>query len=210
MKRIAFLVALFITAGTISFAQSDSKAGTSSSTPFQKGSNLLSLSMGVGHNSYFHKTRKYQEYNNGRLPIFALTYENGISERAGIGFISLGGELGYTHGKQYDNRFWASEADIYHFGIRSNYHFDWHMLTKEPIFEKLDIYAGLGFFFRFENRYATEDTNDNFDPEIQYTSTEYVFDAVLGARYFIAPHGAIMLQFGSGVSAFSLGGSLMF
>lgn len=193
-----FLLTMSIIAGfaTISLS-AEEVAVANSNSPFIKETSLLSLKIGVGTDYYFNYSRKFHHYNNGHSPVFALAYEKGISDLLGIGYIGLGVEGGYAHGKQFSNRFWASEADIYHLGVITNYHFDFHTITQEPVFEKIDLYAGLGFFFRYENRYATEDTNKDFEGEIQYTHSGYIFNACIGGRYFFNDRVSAMLQIGS-------------
>ncbi len=204
IQRLSIVVGLFFSLTLAGLAQ-EKTAGSDSNSPFKQGTSLLSLKMGVGTNYYFNEGRKYHKYDEGRTPVFALAYENAVSDLMGIGYIGLGVEGGYSHARQYDNKYWASEADIYHFGMIGNYHFDFHMITKEPFFEKVDLYAGLGLFFRFENRYATEDTNKDFEGVIQYKDNGYIFNVCLGGRYFFTDKISAMFQLGSGLTHADMG-----
>lgn len=226
-KLTTFVTAFLL--GFSVFAQSSAssaKAGTSSSTPFQQGTSYLSFKIGSPTETYIKKYTAHDDYHgnsyDNSFPLLALVYENGVTDLAGIGYVSLGGEFGYTLGKHSrTDRYWSnltnqheyithsSVADIFHFGVRTNYHFDFHMMTKEPFFEKFDIYAGLGFLFRYERRVYTGEAKSDFD-HFQYNDTDYVFDACLGARYFVKDNLGIMMQFGSSLSRFDLGATYKF
>ncbi len=203
-RRISIISAILLGLGLVAHA-AESRVGTDSNSPFKKGTGLLSVKIGSGTEYYFDYGRKSHQYDAGRSPVLALAYEGGVSDLLGIGYIGLGVEGGYAHAKHYHNHFWASEADIYHVGMVGNYHFDFHMLTKEPVFEKIDLYAGLGFFFRYENRYATEGTNKDFEGVIQYNRSDYIFNGCIGGRYFFNDRISAMLQLGSSLTHADMG-----
>lgn len=204
VRKLSIIAAMLLGLGLAGHA-ADTRVGTSSNTPFVKGTSILSIKMGAGSDYYFNFKRKNDHYNNGRSPVVALAYEYGISELAGIGYISLGAEGGLAHAKHYKSKDWASEANIYHIGMTCNYHFDFNMITKEPVFEKLDLYAGLGMFLRVEDRTATESTAHHFDGVIQYTRQDALVNGCIGARYFFTDKVAAMLQLGTSLAGIEAG-----
>jgi|GEM_PF-3216461 len=182
-----------------------------SGTPFEQNTNTLTLKTGFFAKGYFDKvTGGWHDYDF-RSPVVALKYENGISPLLGIGYLSLGGEFGYAYArdKYGDTDRLESVADIYHFGIRSNYHFDLYTVTREPIFEKLDVYAGIGMFARIENRCATEESTSNLD-DIQYVKTRGIVDVCVGSQYYVNDNIAVVTEFGLGIAHINLGATYRF
>lgn len=199
VRKLSIIAAMFLGLNLAGQA-ADKRVGTSSNTPFTRGTNLLSLKMGLGSDYYFNYGNRHQKYNDGRSPIMGVAYEHGITDLLGIGYLGLGGEAGFAHAKQYVNKYWASQGNIFHFGMTCNYHFDFHMITKEPVFEKIDLYAGLGLFIRHEIRRITEDTNANYDGEIDYSRTDPIVNGCIGGRYFFTDNISAMVQLGTSLA----------
>ncbi len=128
MKKVCPIIAVALAICFTSLAQS----------PFQKGTNIINLGFGVG-DFYWGST-----YSNGSLPVsLNASYEHGITEKLGIGYIGLGGQISYATQKYVYNgqEEWSGSGML--LAARASYHFEIPGTTGQ----KLDPYAGilLGF-----------------------------------------------------------------
>jgi hypothetical protein len=118
-KIIAITSILFL--GYTSFGQSTAL--------FENGTNVINAGVGLG-GLYWAGT------GTSGVPIsFYASYDRGVTQKLGIGYIGAGGEFGYTSAK-YAGGFTATGVLI---RARASYHFS----LGGDIGEKLDPYAGV-------------------------------------------------------------------
>src|SRR5580704_9390910 len=126
MKKVCPIVAAALAICLTSVAQ-DNNA-------FQKGTNIINLGFGVG-DFYWGSA-----YSNGSLPVsLNASYEHGITEKLGIGYVGLGGQVSYATQKYNYNgqEEWSGSGML--LAARASYHFEIPGATGK----KLDPYAGL-------------------------------------------------------------------
>jgi hypothetical protein len=210
MKTSKFITALSVTGllffSSIAYAQSPNTATDQSPAEgFGKGSNVLSLGLGVGGDySYV-----YDGYSS--TPNFVLTYDNGTFGNVGPGIISLGGLFSYKgvsytgfDGNGYP---FTNNWNYYIIGFRAAYHWDF---TSNPHF---DPYAGLMLAY-----YDISGSNSFNDPYYRGIANPYnvtyssytALSLYVGARYFVSNTIGIWLELGFGYSNAALGVSFKF
>ena len=116
-KIIAIASILFL--GFNSFGQSSSL--------FEKGTNVINAGIGLGG--------LYWAGASGVPLSFYASYDRGVTEKLGIGYIGVGGELGYSSAR-YAGDFTATGVLL---RARASYHFS----LGGDIGEKLDPFAGV-------------------------------------------------------------------
>ncbi len=122
MKKVFTVTLLAMAMGFASFAQDK--------TSFEKGTNVINAGIGVG-DVYWGAG-----YGTSGLPVsLNASFEHGITDKLGIGYIGVGAQFGYASQKYYD--YWRTTGIL--IAARGSYHF----AIPSAIGEKLDPYAGL-------------------------------------------------------------------
>ncbi len=173
MKKVLATVLVMIIAYS-SFAQK--------STVFENGTNVINIGVGVG-NIY------WGGYSNSGLPIsFNASYERGVSEKLGIGYIGLGGNFGYTSARYKYGDYTITNSGVM-FAAKATYHF----ALENEIGSKLDPYAGvlLGYVV---TSHSTNDPSGNYHGESKDGGIYPGFFA--GAHYYFAPNFGVYAEVG--------------
>ncbi len=171
--------------------------------PFVTDDNVLSV--GIGPAPVYYGLAGY----TSKLPALVVHFEKGFFDKLGIGYLGIGGYLGFTSAK-YESTYFGGGVYSYSesntiIAARGAYHFDFLDLSGEDIFEKLDVYAGILTGFRIHR----EDwNNDIFEDEDNFVGG--VFDTFAGARYYFTPEIAVYTELGYGISYLTLGASFKF
>lgn len=173
----AILLSLVIALPGFSFSQT----ATGTFNTFEKGSVTFSVGIGVG-----------KEYNSNYYNTAFGTkavLEVGIWQ-AGVGVISLGGQLGgtFSRGGALDKY----KAHTLVFAGRSAWHNGWNV-------RGLDTYAGLSAGAGF-NQYSY-----NKNGTIKQSEVIPVFGAFIGASYFLTPSFGINVEAGSDITQIQAG-----
>lgn len=181
MKTKVLLIAV-ITVLSVSLANAQK-------IPFQKGSNVFSggIYFDFGHGylgeSVYYSNR-YEWYHFSSSPKIVLSFDHGITNKIGIGFISVGGQFGnyWLRIQNPDPYVYYSPAFVMHGNVRALYHFDFWSITKQPFFSRFDVYAGpyAGVAIRV---LTITDTNPNPDTSQSYNTAGGLFGIIAGARY---------------------------
>jgi hypothetical protein len=198
-KLLTIACSIFmLSASPVLMAQSGDEA-------FGKGSNILSLGVGLGGN--------YTYYGGGytSTPDFVLSYENGTFGDVGPGTISLGALLAFKgvsydytdyHSGYYYNQSWT----YYIIGIRSAYH-----LTI-PSAPRFDPYVGIMLgYYDISYKVSSSDPyfNSPGDPYYATYSNSYAsymaFSLYIGARYYVSNRVGLWLELGYGYTDAALG-----
>lgn len=183
MKKIIFILFLFIGAEATSYAQQ-----------FEKGTNMLSAGIGLGSSlgggSYGSQT-----------PALSLNYERGVWDIGGPGVISLGGYAGIKtfnySGPDYTEK-WGYTI----IGVRSAYHYNG---LKS---DKFDVYGGVMISYDILN-YSYKSTDGYNRTGGNYGSTA-AFTLYVGGRYFFSNNIAAFAELGFGASYLTLGVAFKF
>jgi len=165
--------------------------------PFEKGDKTINLGIGIGSALYSGK------YYKMRIPPISLSYEQGITNKLGIGYIGVGGYFGISGSK------WETEYLTYEYGwkytyivlgARGAYHFD--------LVDNLDIYAGLilGVNIVSSKEIGDFPTGVNVDEQ----STGVAHSEFAGIRWFFKPNFALMAELGYGISYLTVGAAFKF
>jgi len=149
---------------------------------FEKGTNLINAGIGLGDNYWG------AGYGNSGLP-FSLnaSFEHGITEKLGIGYIGIGASLGYASQKYsaYGDLAWKSTGIL--IAARGSYHF----AIPSEIGKKLDPYAGL------QLGYVIASYSDNYGNEgLIGKSGGVVVGFYAGAHYYFNPHVGVYAELG--------------
>ena len=171
---------------------------------FQKGTNMVNLGVGLG-NVYWGAG-----YGTNGLPFsLSASYEHGITDKLGIGYIGVGAELGYASSKYSidGTEAWKSTGIL--IAGRASYHF----AIPNDIGKKLDPYAGvlIGYVI----------TNYSYDYGYGGGTLGYgsptgkaggiAVGAFAGAHYLFSPHFGVFGELGyTSFSILSLGIALKF
>ena len=146
-----------------------------------KGRNFLNAGIGLG---------SYGLSGSGGIPIVA-SFEHGFARN-----ISAGVNLGFIQRKFEDS--WKYTYFI--FGARGSYHFNEVMNISNP---KVDLYAGLGIFYRrysFKYLHDTE-VNEYFNSK----GGDLDFNIHAGGRYMFNDKVGGFAELGYGISPLQLG-----
>ena len=183
MKKIAFILALAFLGQICVHAQ-----------PFKKGDKVLNLGIGIGTGIYSGGAYSM------RIPPVAASFEVGVSDKLGIGYIGAGGVLGIA-GSKYEVTILDTYGWKYTYiivGGRAAYHFD--------LVDDLDIYAGLMAGVSITTSKEIGDPPIGENPE----STGYAHYEFAGIRYYVSSGFALMAELGYGVSYLRLGVAFKF
>jgi hypothetical protein len=189
MKKI-FATAVIIFTTYCSFAQN--------SGVFEKGTNVINAGLGLG-NVYWGSTG----YGNSGLPIsLQASFDHGITDKLGIGYIGVGGILGYTSTKFTGNNqgySYAYTGTGILIGARATYHF----ALAGAIGEKLDPYAGvlLGYVIVSSSYSSVYGSNGQYSK-----GSAVAAGAFVGAHYYFVPNFGVHAEIGYNIiSIFNTG-----
>ena len=182
-----------------------SSAAFAQDQAFEKGTNILSLGVGLGGS--------YTYYGDGysSTPNFVVAYENGTFGNVGPGTISLGALFSYKgisydysdyHSGFYYNQSWT----YYIIGIRSAYHLT---IASAPRF---DPYVGVMIgYYDIGYKVSSNDPDFNIpgNPYYGYYADNYAsylaFSMFIGARYYVSNRIGLWLELGYGYSDAAFG-----
>jgi hypothetical protein len=201
---------------TILFAAAIGTANAQTEAPFDKGTNVISASIGLG--GHF----GIGTYGS-QTPGISVQYERGIWAIGGPGIISLGGYVGIksykyeysNNGIYYDNIgfpvpyvYTVSEKWNYTIvGVRSAYHYNG--INSD----KFDVYGGLMISDNILSyKYSNNDPyyNNIFENVGKSYGSFIQFSAYVGGRYFFTDNLAGFAELGYGVAYLNLGVALKF
>lgn len=137
------------------------------------------------------------------LPPVIGIFDYGFSDKLGIGYISGGGLLSYARfNNDFFNRNFQSETKlgVLHLMVRSAYHFDFVDITGNKVFDKFDIYAGLGLGWEIVTTKITSINGNSSD-----TDPKFKADIFIGGKYTLNDKVSLYTEIGAEV-AFISGG----
>jgi hypothetical protein len=173
MKKVLASVALIFLAYSC-FAQK--------TAVFENATNVINLGIGLG-DPY------WGNYANSGAPVsFNASYDRGVTDKLGIGYIGAGGIIGYTSRTyKYTDYKWKNSALL--MGGRASYHF---ALSGE-IGEKFDPYAGvmLGYVITSSSTDAPSGVAYNYSK-----SSSIGAGAFAGAHYYFTPNFGVYAEVG--------------
>ncbi len=194
----------------MAYSQSETPSGGDNSPGFGKGTNLLSIGLGLGGS--------YTYFGDGytSTPNFVLTYDNGTFGNVGPGTISLGALVAYK-GISYDytdfhsGYYYDQKWNYVILGFRSAYHF------AIPTMHRFDPYVGVMLaYYDISYRETSSDPEFNVPGNPYYTyyvnnySSYMAFSLYIGARYFVTNKIGLWLELGYGYSDAAIGVSFKF
>lgn len=196
MKKIAasLLLALFVSSGV-------------NAQTLEKGDHTINL--GFGFDPYFHFSKHHLATNHKKSAVgpIVLGYDYILTEKLGIGRISVGGILGQSF---YTERY-STPAQDYKYNrnrtaiiARGTYHFD------IPKAKGLDLYAGVGagiYIHSSTERITHFNGMESKSKSGNVGAAHYVF---AGVRYFFTDAFGVYVEAGHGLNAFNGGLSFKF
>lgn len=163
---------------------------------FKKNDKAITLGIGIPSASLY--TGSYYKL---RIPPISLSYEHGITDKLGIGYIGVGGYFAIAGSKYevtippFDTYGWKYTYIIV--GVRGAYHFD--------LVDNLDIYAGLMVGARVTSSKEIGDVGVASPDKTKATHAEFA-----GIRWYVKPRFALMAELGYGISYINLGVAFKF
>jgi len=184
MKRVAFILVLALAGQIIAEGQ-----------PFEKGDKALNVSLGIGSALYSGR------YYKMRIPPISVSFEQGITEKLGIGYIGVGGILSIAGSKyEYPGFDYGYKNTYIIAGGRAAYHFD--------LVDDLDIYAGIIVGVNIVSSKEFGDFPVSYIDNSQTTSVAH--SEFVGIRWFFKPGFGLMAEVGYGISYLNLGVAFKF
>ena len=179
MKRI-IIIAISLALSTTAFAQ-----------PFQKGTTVANVGVGVGTAlGGLGKVR----------PAISLSVDHGAWEVGGPGVISLGGYIGNT-GYKYASGGNTAKWNYFVVGARGAYHYQGFTTVPE-----LDVYGGVMLAYNI--------VKYSYDGDNSVLSNNYGsglgFTGFIGGRWFFNEKIGAYAELGYGVSVLNVGASFRF
>lgn len=174
MRKLTLITAIALALSTSVFSQ-----------PFEKGTSVAGVGLGL--------VNSFTPGHKMLIPPVLGSYEIGITDLLGIGYISVGGQVGIggstvSYFNSTYNWFYISLL------VRGAYHFDFYNITGAEIFKSLDIYAGVAagpIIVIEDDPWA----NNSFSP----------LDAFVGARYYFSPDFGAFAEAGVGLAPVCIG-----
>jgi hypothetical protein len=185
MKKIALLLALAMATSFITHSQQ-----------FKKSTGALNVGIGLGSGLYSGHHYKMS------IPPIILAYDHGITEKLGIGYISLGGYFAISGSKwEYDDGFYNYGWKYTYFtvGPRAAYHFD--------VVDVLDLYAGI---LVGVNIVSSKSFGDTSMGSYSAQKTGIAHAEFAGIRYYFTPVIGAFAELGYGVTYLTLGVTFKF
>src|SRR3954470_17833604 len=123
-------------------------ANSANAQCYDENTHLINLGIGFG-NSYYHFDHR-KGFDEGRTPIFVLSYEQPLPKKVGPGYIGVGAYLSFQNAHQsytypdyvyngihyYDDAYYQHNWNYYVIAARGAYH--WDVLNSD----KAEVYAG--------------------------------------------------------------------
>ncbi len=158
-----------------------------------------SIGLGIGIPSM-------NDYNyTSRNPGITAQYEYGLSDKIGIGYIGVGGQIAFA-GAEYDQ---VILGDTYSYkynhtliGPRAVYHFDMVDLTDSKQWSNIDVYGGAFLGLKLQTAKYTDPTTSN---TVKDRSTKLATDLFAGIRYGFTDQIGAFAELGFGVNYFNIG-----
>lgn len=176
-------------------------AGAASAQPFERGTNMVNLGIGLGSN--------LGGLGSGR-PAISASYERGVWDIGGPGVISLGGYVGNT-GYKYDGIFSGSYGYTQKWnytivGVRGAYHYNG--FTDVP---QLDLYGGVMLSYNVVS-YSYKDNSGGSIPGTAPNAygSGTGFSGFIGGRWMFADKFGAFAELGYGISTLNIGLSIKF
>jgi len=196
MKKIAtgLLLALFVSAGV-------------NAQTVEKGDHTINLGFGIDPYHRFSHHHGVTNHKKGSVGPIVLAYDYILTDKLGIGRISVGGILGQSF---YNERY-ATPAHEYKYNrnrtaiiARAAYHFD------IPKAKGLDLYAGVGGGIYINSSVERTTSINGTELKSKSSSTGGAHYVFAGVRYFFTDAFGIYVEAGHGLNAFNGGISFKF
>ncbi len=206
MKKIPlFFLLICILCSTQLIAQNKTGSDDSGDKCFNGSTKVLNLGVGLSGGSY------YSSYSS-RSPAFSLSYEQGLPNKIGPGYMGIGGYLGYQTARYYNRYDYKNSPNKYFYEHRWNtllimaraaYHLD--VLNTS----KAELYAGASLGVRIQT-YSYEDNDPYYDYQDKAGRTYLASSLFIGGRYYFTKNIGIYAEFGYGISYATVGVSIKF
>lgn len=192
MKRRLFLSLVALSMATFSYGQVMKKGDAA-------------LNVGIGLPSFVGIS----------IPTIVGAFDMGITEKLGIGYISVGGQVAFSRTKistdwlGFSSGFSTSTANFI-VGGRGAYHFDFAAMSSNSAFEKLDIYPGVFMGINFQtvkNKYEEEIVGYKDNKKM---TPRFWADGFAGIRYAIKDNIKVYAEIGVTIAYLQAGVSFTF
>lgn len=151
--------------------------------PFARGTSNLNFGINFGSNYLMGGTGEHKV----NIPQFLVAFDHGITDKVGIGYISIGGQwglYGFTDPRNikptwdWDYQGYGT-AIVTYAAFKALYHFDFYSMTREPFFAVFDVYAGpyAGVAVRFKTVQYADRAN-----QAEHAGGP-IFGLIAGVRY---------------------------
>lgn len=141
------------------------------------------------------------------LPAIITAFDLGITEKLGIGYLSVGAQASISGGKLKSLGL-VEKTTNFIVGPRAAYHFDFAGMTGKSAFDKLDIYAGVFTGLNFRSTKWNYESASSIDRS--ENRTIFWADGFAGIRYSITENFRLYAEVGGTVSYLSGGISFVF
>ena len=206
MKNFKNFVTVFfilIAGHTLKAQDHKAKSGSSGGTCFTGNSNVLNLGVGFFGGSYY-KYGKNGSYKYSVSPAFSASFEHGLPEKIGPGYIGIGFYLGYrTATYRFDdfyylnNRYYYEHKWTYSFwAIRGVYH------VEELMTDNAELYFGSNLGIRYVKYSYNTNSIDPFanNYKLNEASIRPSLSLFAGGRYYFTKNIGAFLEIGYGIT----------